>query len=153
MLRLQTQIFQDRFTHIYPTNWLINNMKMCLFHLLLPMTPLFCNPLSTQSSLRKVGQVPPTSQSQKRSMGGGVPRLRSRKADKSPGCRNKAFCSQFLPTSSVWPRICSRWLTRERILPIKWSCGRRVEAIRSVDNCIWLMCCSVPLGIFGWGVM
>lgn len=99
MLRLQTQNFQDRFTHIYPTKWFKTTMKMCLFHLLLPMTPLFCNPLSTQWSLRKIGQVPPTSQSEKRSMGGGVPRLRSRKADKSPSYRYKAF--QFTVSSDI----------------------------------------------------
>lgn len=73
MLRLQTLNFQDKLTHIYPTKWLKTTMKMCLFHLLLPMTPLFSNPLSTQSSLRKVGQVPPTSQSEKRSMGAESP--------------------------------------------------------------------------------
>lgn len=95
MLRLQAQNFHDRPKYIYPTNWLKTTTKMCLFHLLLPMTPLLCNPLSTQSPLRKVGQSPPTANQRRGAWRGGVSRPRSRKITLSAAEIRPLFHSFF----------------------------------------------------------
>lgn len=109
--------------------------------LLFPTTPLFCNPRSTQSSLRKVGQFPPTSQSERRSIQGAESPGCNPGRNIRLGCRNKAFC--FFSVFQHHLSDPSIWLTRERNLPIKWSCGRRVEVIRSVDIYIYVLLCLV----------
>lgn len=91
-----------------------------------PLPPVFCFHPD-----EKLGQFPPTSQSERRSgEGGGAYRLGSRKKYKTPGCGINAFLHNFVKHRLPEP---STWLTKETKRPIRWSSGRRVEAIRWVD--------------------
>lgn len=94
------------------------------------LTPLFRNPLSIRA-LRKVGHFRAFSQSERMSAKGAESLLRSRK---TPGCRFKAFLYRSVDRHLFDP---STWLARERKLPIRWTCGRRADAIRSVVIYIW----------------
>lgn len=90
-------------------------------------------PLSIPTSLEKVGQCQPTSQSERGGCErGGASLLRSRKKYKIAGCRINIHnvAERHLSEPSIW-------LTKETKLPIRWSSGRRVEATRSVDIYVW----------------
>lgn len=101
---------------------------------------LHLGPFSAVQPDEKMGQFPPTSQSERRSgERGGAYGLRSRKKYKIPDCRNNAFLHNFVKHRLPEP---SKWLTEERKRPIRWSSGRRVVAIRWVDIYVQSCCCA-----------